>query len=392
MVTYRYLIVGSGMAAGAAIDGIRLHDERGSIGLIGAEEFPPYNRPPLSKNLWKGESEDTIWRPLPEGVEAHYGRRVVAVHPREREVIVDRGERYGFETLLLATGSRPRRLSFGADVIYYRTLRDYRRLRELAAGPGARLCVIGGGFIGSEIAAALSLAGCAVTLLVAERGIGARIYPGDLSAYLGRYYVHFGVQVVVNARVVAIDRAGDVSIVRLADGSALQFDGVVAGLGVEPDVTLALDAGLPVGDGIIVDEFGRVGTGGTIYAAGDVARFPNAALERSMRVEHEDHALTHGFAVGANMAGAAQPYRHLPFFYSDIFDLGYEAVGVLDARSHAIADWTEPYRNGVVYYLDDGRVRGVLLWGIFGKVDEARALVESKERFNSADLMGRIRG
>jgi NADPH-dependent 2,4-dienoyl-CoA reductase/sulfur reductase-like enzyme len=171
----------------------------------------------------------------------------------------------------------------------------------------------------------------------------------------------------------------------------LTFDTVVAGIGVEPEVTLARDAGLAVDDGILVDEFGGAGASGAMFAAGDVARFPSAALGKTMRVEHEDHALSHGRAVGANMAGAAEPYRQLPFFYSDLFDLGYEAVGILDARSTIVADWTEPFRKGVVYYLEAQRVRGVLLWGIFGKVDEARALIESAALFGAPDLIGRIR-
>jgi NADPH-dependent 2,4-dienoyl-CoA reductase/sulfur reductase-like enzyme len=392
MVSYRYLIVGSGMTASAALDGIRRHDAKGSIGLFGAEPFPPYNRPPLSKGLWKGDSEDTIWRALPDGVDHHFGRRIVSLDVAGRTVVDDKGDRYGFERLLLATGMRTRRFPFDSDAIYFRTLDDYRRLRELATRESARFCVIGGGFIGSEIAAALALSGRAVTLLVAEPGIGARIYPHDLSTYLGRYYQHYGVEVLTNSRVAQIDRTGNgTSIVRLADGKALPFDAIVAGIGVEADVGLAAGAGLPVDNGILVDEFGRTGESGVIFAAGDVARFPNAALGRTLRVEHEDHALGHGLTVGANMAGASEPYRRLPFFYSDLFDLGYEAVGLLDARSQMIADWTEPYRTGVVYYLEGERVRGVLLWGIFGKVDEARALIESQARAGTSELIGRIR-
>ncbi len=392
MKKYDYLIVGSGMTASAAVDGIRSRDAKGTIGLIGAEPFPPYNRPPLTKGLWKGDAEETIWRKLPEDVELHAGVRAGGLNPSERTVAGERGERYGFERLLLATGARPRRFAFDSDAIYYRTLADFRRLHALAAREGTRFCVIGGGFIGSEIAAALALNGRAVTMLVAEPGIGARMYPSDLSAYLGSYYKQFGVDVVTNSRVAHIERtAAGASVVRLPDGKALAFDAVVAGIGVEPEVTLAADAGLPVDDGILVDEFGRAGAGGTIFAAGDVARFPNAALGRTLRIEHEDHALGHGFAAGANMAGAAEPYRRLPFFYSDLFDAGYEAVGVLDARLKIVADWIEPYREGVVYYLEAERVRGVLLWGIFGKVDEARALIESTERADARALLGRIR-
>jgi NADPH-dependent 2,4-dienoyl-CoA reductase/sulfur reductase-like enzyme len=391
-VNFRYLVVGSGMTASAAIEGIRRHDAQGSIGLIGAEPFPPYNRPPLSKGLWKGEAEDTIWRALPPDVDLRLGRRAVALHISERTVDDDRGETYGFEKLLIATGSQPRRFPFESDAIYFRTLEDFRRLHELAATERTRFCVVGGGFVGSEIAAALALKGRAVTLLVPERGIGSRIYPSDLSTYLGRYYQQHGVEVLTNARAVQIDRtANGNSVVRLVDGKTLPADAVVAGIGVVPEVALAADAGLPVGDGILVDEFGHAGPSGTIFSAGDVARFPSAAFGITLRVEHEDHALSHGLAVGANMAGAGEPYTHIPYFYSDLFDLGYEAVGLLDARSNVVTDWIEPHRTGVVYYLEGERVRGVLLWGIFGKVDEARALIAERAPIRTKDLIGRIR-
>ena len=132
--------------------------------------------------------------------------------------------------------------------------------------------------------------------------------------------------------VTAIAARGDGASVTLADGRTLEADAIVAGIGIEPNVELAADAGLPVANGIVVDAYGRVGGREDVFAAGDVARFPVAALATDMRVEHEDHAKSHGRQVGANMAGAGAPYEHLPFFYSDLFDLGYEAVGELDSR------------------------------------------------------------
>jgi NADPH-dependent 2,4-dienoyl-CoA reductase/sulfur reductase-like enzyme len=156
----------------------------------------------------------------------------------------------------------------------------------------------------------------------------------------------------------------------------LEADAVVAGLGIEPNVELAGEAGLAVDNGIVVDELGRVAGRDDVFAAGDVARFPAAALGGAMRVEHEDHANSHGKRVGANMAGAGEPYDHLPFFYSDLFDLGYEAVGDLDARQETLTELDGVGEQGVVYYLDgERRPRGVLLWNTFGRVDDARALI-----------------
>jgi 3-phenylpropionate/trans-cinnamate dioxygenase ferredoxin reductase component len=159
----------------------------------------------------------------------------------------------------------------------------------------------------------------------------------------------------------------------------LAADAVVAGLGVVPDVELAEAAGLEVEDGILVDELGRVRGHADVFAAGDVARFPVLALGTTMRIEHEDHANSHGRAVGANMAGADTPYDHLPFFYSDLFDLGYEAVGAVDSRLEAVEDWQEPYRKGVVTYVENGRPRGVLLWNVWDKLDAARDLLVAGE-------------
>ncbi len=148
----------------------------------------------------------------------------------------------------------------------------------------------------------------------------------------------------------------------------------MAGLGIVPNDRLAAEAGLEVQDGILVDETLRT-SDPAIFAAGDVARFPSPALGRTIRVEHEDNANSMGREAGRAMAGADAAYRHLPFFYSDLFDLGYEAIGLLDPHLEVVADWKEPFRTGVVYYLEGGRVRGVLAWGVFGKMDEARSLI-----------------
>jgi len=161
---------------------------------------------------------------------------------------------------------------------------------------------------------------------------------------------------------------------------SLDADAVIAGLGIEPNVELAEAVGLTVDNGIVVDEYGRVDGRDDVFAAGDVASFPSSALGHRMRVEHEDHANTHGRFVGANMAGANEPYDHLPFFYSDLFDLGYEAVGELDSGLATVEQWAEPNRKGVVAYVDDDRrPRGYLLWNTWGKVDAARERIRAGE-------------
>ena len=209
--------------------------------------------------------------------------------------------------------------------------------------------------------------------------MGGRVFPLDLGRHLNAYYEEQGVRVLAKHAVLGITPRGErVAVeVRPADGGATReilVDGVVAGIGIRPNVELAEAVGLEVDDGIVVDELLRT-SHPDIFAAGDVASFHSPALGRRVRVEHEDNANTMGRTAGRAMAGAAAPYHHLPFFYSDLFELGYEAVGQIDARLEVVADWKQPYREGVLYYLEGGRVRGVLLWNVWGQVDAARRLI-----------------
>jgi len=377
MQTTRYLIVGGGMTGAEAAKAIRGHDPDSALTLVGAEPHPPYKRPPLSKKLWSGGDESSIWKGTDElGIDLRVGRRIAALDVDVSRATDDQGEEYAYEKLLLATGSRPRRLGGDdGDVIYFRTLDDYRKLRALA-GEGKRVVVIGGGFIGTEIAAALSTNGCAVTMLFPEQSLNARLLPAGLAAFVTDYYREQGVEVLAGETVGSLEGTR----VTTGSGRTLEADAVVAGLGVEPETELAAAAGLPLENGIVVDVYGRVGGRDDVFAAGDVANFPSPVLGGSFRVEHEDHANTHGRLVGGNLAGVAQRYDHVPFFYSDLFDLGYEAVGEVDARLATSETWEEPNRKGTVAYVDDdGRPRGFLLWNVWAKVDAARELIRAGE-------------
>jgi NADPH-dependent 2,4-dienoyl-CoA reductase/sulfur reductase-like enzyme len=177
--------------------------------------------------------------------------------------------------------------------------------------------------------------------------------------------------------------------VALEDGTQLRFDALVAGLGVTPNVALAEQAGLTVANGIVVDDRLRT-SGADIFAAGDVANFHSPAMDKRLRVEHENAAIGMGHHAGRVMAGADEAYTTLPFFYSDLFDLGYEAVGLLDDRLDIVESWTRPNREGVVYYLDAGRVRGVLLWNVWGQVDAARELIAERGPHDADSLRGRL--
>lgn len=390
MPEYKYLIIGGAMTAEAAVQGIRETDADGSIGVISAESHPPYNRPPLSKGLWKGAPMEKVWRSSEDmPAELHLGRSARSIDRGKKKVTDDEGTVYTYSKLLLATGGTPLRLPFGEDqILYFRTLDDYNQLRSMTE-KGKHFAVIGGGFIGSEIAAALTMNDAQVTMLFPEEGIGGRIFPSELSLSLNDYYREKGVDVLAGVMVNAVESSGDAVVVKTDSGKEIKVDGVVAGIGIKPNVELAEAAGLEVDNGIVVNK-NLITNDQDIYAAGDVAAFYNPALDTRMRVEHEDNANTMGKMAGQNMTGQAIAYDHLPFYYSDMFDRGYEAVGELDSRMETVIDWQEPFLKGVIYYMKEGRVRGVLLWDNWGQVDAARELIAESGPFTADDLKGRL--
>jgi NADPH-dependent 2,4-dienoyl-CoA reductase/sulfur reductase-like enzyme len=390
MTNYKYLIIGGGMTAAAAVDGICEVDSTGGIGLISSELDAPYDRPPLSKALWKGMPLDTIWRKTENKlVRLHLGRVAKEIVPKQKRVVDDKGDVFTYQKLLLATGGRPRRLPFGDDhIIYFRTLSDYRRLRALTE-TGRRFAVIGGGFIGSEIAAALALNGKEVVMIFPGKDIGDRVFPRALAQFVSSFYKQKGVEVLAGEKIIGLEARGSQHVLKTSTNREIVVDGVVAGVGIEPNVELAQSVGLKMEDGITVDEFLRT-SHPDIYAAGDVAAFYNPALRERIRVEHEDNANSMGRLAGRSMAGMSEPYHHLPFFYSDMFDLGYEAVGEVDSRLETFADWKRPNQEGVIYYLQNNRVRGVLLWNLWEQVEAARQLIAEPGPFIPKDLKGRL--
>ena len=391
MKQYKYLIIGGGLAGDAATKGIREVDAEGSIGLISMEPDPPYMRPNLSKGLWKGRPVEKIWRKTEERAELYLNRKVVQLDPAKKSVVDNEGEEYAYDRLLLATGGTPNHLPFGnGNIIYYRTFQDYQHLRKLTEN-GEQFVVIGGSFIGSEIAAALTIVGKKVTMLFPEEAISENIFPSDLAHFLVDYYREKGVEVITGESASSVQKEGNRIVVHSGSGRAFEADGVVAGIGIHPNLDLAKEAGLKVNSGVIVNE--RLETSvPDIYAAGDIASFYHSSLEKRTRVEHEDNAVQMGKVAGRNMAGGNEAYTHIPMFYSDLFDLGYEAVGDMSSKLKTVEDWQEaPFKKGVVYYMDDGRVRGVLLWNVWEKVDEARALMKETGPFKEEDLKGKIK-
>jgi len=390
---HKYVIVGGGLAGASAIEGIRAHDREGSILMLARENFAPYHRPPLSKGLWFGKSTKNELSVHPDayyrdnGVELLLRREVAELDPARHLLWDERGIEHGYERLLLATGGKPRRLVVsGAEVEgvhYSRSLEDYLYL-ERRLDRFEHALVVGGGFVGAELAAALRHAGKEVTFLYDREYPLFRVLPRKLGLFVADHYRQQGVETISEDKVVGFEAAQGLIHVRLASGSSISTQTVLLGIGIEPEVDLAEAAGLDVDDGIVVDEFART-TDPDIFAAGDVTRFPCVPLQRSLHVEHWDHAREQGRCAGANMAGAGRTYEGIPYFFSDLFDLGFEAVGDLDPTLRVEAVWREPLREGVVFYLRDDVVRGVLLWNVWGAVDWARDLVRAAKPMSAAE-------
>lgn len=391
------------MTGSAALMALAEEAPESRVVLLGREPHPPYERPPLSKDLWGEESPDLEAivhdRELFGGAELVLGREAVRLDPVEHTVVDDRGESWRYGTLLLATGARVRQPPLGRGVVRtFRTLEDFQRLHA-DLRPGLRVLIVGAGFIGSELAAALRGRDAEVTMVFPEADVGALTLPEPLARAVGTRYRAEGVRTLAGESLAGVE-AGRPHVARTRGGTVLEADVIVAGLGVEPETALARAAGLDVDDGIVVDELMHT-SAPDVFAAGDVARFPAPELGR-MRVEHEEHAKLQGMMAGANLAGAGHRYEHLPMVYSDLFDWGYQAVGRLDGRGEAIlvgfglarphaaapgerapVDATAP---GIAYYGAGGRVQGVLLWNLHGHLETARGLIRARARFDADAL------
>jgi 3-phenylpropionate/trans-cinnamate dioxygenase ferredoxin reductase component len=396
---YGYVIVGAGLAGASAIEGIRERDAESSILMIGNEEHPPYHRPPLSKKLWFGQKkvEDIFVQAedffLFNNVDLLLGDSVTRIDPARKTVVDDDDNEYGYNKLLLATGGTPRTLDIpGGDmegIFYYRRLDDYLELRSQAS-EGKTAVVIGGGYIGSEMAAALTVNKVDVTMVFPEPYLVQRIFPEALGRAIQEDYVRRGVRVIAGDLPRSLERRNGRYITHTANGQKLESDIVLAGVGIRPNTELAQMAGLSVENGISVNEYLQT-SNPDVYAVGDNAYFPYQALQQRTRIEHWDNALNQGKAAGLNMAGEGEQFTYMPYFFSDLFDFGYEAVGDVDSSLETFTDWQMENETGVIYYLKEGRVRGAMMCNVWDKVDAAREIIRKAAPVTREDLLGAIK-
>ena len=395
---FDYVIIGGGLAGASAVQGIRELDMKGTVLLIGAEKHLPYDRPPLSKKLWTGKKTvDEIFLHDRD----FYGKNSVTLSLSTRVTSVDPGKKtvsagqsvYGYGKLLLATGGEPRRLKIPggelAGISYYRYLDDYLKIRE-AAVEGSSAVVIGGGFIGSELAAALNKNGVSVTMIYPSAWLVDRVFPEGLGKALQKHYIDRGIRVLSGQKPAEFSKKDKRFVTRTESGEEIVSDIVIVGVGITPSTGLAEEAGLVTGNGVVVNGYLQT-SDADIYAAGDVAFFPYATLGKTTRIEHWDNSLNQGVHAGRNMAGAGEEFTYMPYFFSDLFEFGYEAVGEVDSSLDTFADWQKEFDTGVIYYLRDNVVRGVMMCNIWDKVPAARELIRKKTRLEGKNLSGAIR-
>jgi 3-phenylpropionate/trans-cinnamate dioxygenase ferredoxin reductase subunit len=378
-----YVIIGGGLAATAAIDAIRRRDKTGRLVLIGAEVHLPYDRVPLSKDYLLGrmEREDVFLR-RPRFYERHrveqfLGQSATAADVSTRTVTLDDGGEVGFEKLLLATGGRPRRLSItGADLdgIYYlRTLEDSDALR-VAMANARRAVVVGGGFIGCEVATAFAQSGLQTTLIEVTPAPLSLVLDAETSAFIASFLSQQGVTLRTDtAAAQFVGAQGRVERVVTNGGEDIEADVVVIGVGIAPNTELAVAAGLSVDNGVVVNEY--LEAADAIYAAGDIARYYSPTLGRHLRVEHYDVALQHGRTAGANMAGAHLAYTELPYFFSHMGALHIDVIGDMSVRHRCVRRGPLSLEPGFAqFYFADDFLQAALF--INGKPDLLQAARE----------------
>jgi 3-phenylpropionate/trans-cinnamate dioxygenase ferredoxin reductase subunit len=360
------VVVGAGQVAAQAVDALRRDGSAARIVVIGAERYPPYQRPPLSKKFFTGELSQERLALKPEafyashGAELRLGRRTVAIDPRAHRLTLDDGASLDYERLLLATGALPRRITVpGSDLAgihLLRTLDDVLAIRgELAAAP--RVVIVGAGYIGLEVAASCRHLGHEVDVVEMADRVMNRVVGPEVSAFYERVHRNEGVRIHLDTQLAGFagDAQGHVREVIAADGRRLAADLVIAGVGVVPDTALAEQAGLACNNGIAVDEYCRT-SDADIYAAGDCTSHPSPRYGRRVRLESVDNAFEQAKSAAANLAGRPQVHDRVPWFWSDQYTVKLLIVGLSQGHDRTVLRG-DPDSNSFSYcYLREGEL------------------------------------
>ena len=375
--SYPYVIIGGGMVAGYAIKGIRQEDPTGAIFVISQEADVPYERPALSKKLWLDDefTEENIRIGAEDyaDVTFKFKTTVTKINREDHTIELNDHTTVHYDQLLLATGGEPRKIKGPEDphVLTFRNWSDYRKLRKFS-GKQQQIVIIGGGFVGTELASSLTQNNTQVTMVFPEENLGAGKFPEEIRAEYEATFKKNGVKILSGQLVDGYERVDDHLVVTTADGTKLEADTILIGLGVTPRIELAEASDLELADrGVKVNE--KLQTSDpTIWSAGDIASYPDQILGRQ-RIEHVDHARLSGELVGRNMAGANAAYTHTPYFYSMIFDISWQAVGNINPSLTQVFD--NRASGTIVYFLDNDKLAGVLVWNVTVDLDDVRQLL-----------------
>jgi len=330
------VVLGGGMVAGyAAKQLVELGLAKGELAILSADNAVPYERPPLSKTFLAGKDTEDAIKINPgdfykqHGIELRLECSVAALDVKPKRLILSNSEEFGFQKLIIATGARPRTLNIPGsklrNLFYLRTLNDSKTIRN-AAENLKHVVVIGGGFIGMEVAAVLAQKGIEVSMILNDDRVFRRLFSPEMSSFFETYYTDRGVRLIKSMSVTEVRGDGAVDSVVLRDRQTIPCDLVVAGIGVQPATEVVTNSGLGVGDGILVNEYLQT-SHPDVFAAGDVANYQDVLFAKRRRVEHWDNAVSQGQYCARSLMGDRTPFRHVPYFFSDVFDLSYEYWG-----------------------------------------------------------------
>jgi NADPH-dependent 2,4-dienoyl-CoA reductase/sulfur reductase-like enzyme len=392
----KFVILGGGMVAGyAAKQLVELGLQPGELTILSADNSVPYERPPLSKGFLAGKDTKEAIRINPDdfykahGIELKLQCEVSAVDPKRKRLSVKSGQEFSFNKLIVATGARPRALNVpGAklrNVYYLRTLDDSTVIRG-ALEKVKHAVVIGGGFIGMEVAAVLAQKEIEVTMVLKDDRISKRLFSPEMSSFFETYYAARSVRLIKSNAVTELRGDGAVSSAVLRDGQTIPCELAVAGIGVQPAIEMLATSGLEVADGITVNEYLETSQPGA-YAAGDVANYQDVLFGKRRRVEHWDNAVSQGQYCARALMGERIPFKHVPYFFSDVFDLSYEYWGDSSGADQIIHRGDLSTRSFSVWWL---RQKTVVAAFTMNRPDEERdaapKLIESRQAVSAGRL------
>lgn len=364
----KVIIIGAGQAGIQGAISLRQAGFSGEVTLLGAEDALPYQRPPLSKAYLKGELDEQrlYFRPAEffsaQNIQLRLGEKAAMIDRERKTIHTDTGEHFSYDKLLLATGAPPRKLtSEGADakgVHYLRTLMDSDGLRPVLSAPGP-VAIVGAGYIGLEVAAVAREKGRSVTVFEMADRVLARVASPPVSEFYEKLHRGAGVDLRLGAALESfVQQDGGLAGVKLAGGEIIHCAAALVGVGAAPATSLALEAGLEVSNGIVVDEHART-SDPDIWAAGDCTNFPSPRYGRRMRLESVPNAIEQAKVAGANMAGGSAVYDALPWFWSDQYDVKLQTVGLSEGADDMVVRGEPETRRFAVWYLKDGKALAV---------------------------------